>query len=310
MQFGHEPVLLQETIDALALKPGELYVDCTVGAAGHSLGMLATEPTIKLIGIDQDEVALERAKYRLATYARQVTLLKGNFRHLQSLLAEVGVTEAAGILIDLGVSSLQLDEGERGFSYHQDARLDMRMDRSGPLDAWTIVNTYSEEELGKIIWEYGEEKWAARISQFIVAERQRRPIDTTGDLVAVIKKAVPAGARAQGKHPARRTFQALRIAVNDELGALTDVLRQAVALLKPGGRLAVITFHSLEDRLVKDYFQELLGKCTCPPGLPVCVCGRQPVVELVNRKPIVPSPREVETNPRSRSAKLRVVEKL
>ncbi|HPT83247.1 MAG TPA: 16S rRNA (cytosine(1402)-N(4))-methyltransferase RsmH [Limnochordia bacterium] len=310
MEFGHEPVLLQETIDALALKPGEVYVDCTVGAAGHSLGMLATEPTIQLIGIDQDDAALERAKYRLANYRERVTLIKGNFRNLRSLLSDLGVQEVAGILIDLGVSSIQLDQGERGFSYHQDARLDMRMDRSSPLDAWTVVNTYGEEELARIIAEYGEERWAARIAQFIVAERQSKPIDTTGDLVAVIKKAVPAGARAQGPHPARRTFQALRIAVNDELGALRDVLGQAVDLLKPKGRLAVITFHSLEDRLVKDYFQDLLGKCTCPPGLPVCVCGRQPVVELVNKKPIVPSPREVENNPRSRSAKLRAVEKL
>ncbi len=310
MQFGHEPVLLQETLEALALKPGEVYVDCTVGAAGHSLGMLATEPTIKLIGIDQDDAALERASYRLANYAGQVTLVKGNFRRLRSLLLNEDITEVAGILIDLGVSSPQLDEGDRGFSYHQDARLDMRMDRSSELDAWTIVNTYSEEELARIIFEYGEERWAARIARFIVEEREKAPLDTTGDLVAVIKKAIPAGARAKGPHPARRTFQALRIAVNDELGALQDVLHQAVELLKPGGRLAVITFHSLEDRIVKDYFQELLGKCTCPPGLPVCVCGSEPLVELVNRKPIVPSPWEVEKNPRSRSAKLRAVEKL
>lgn len=310
MHYGHEPVLLLETIDALALKPGEVYVDCTIGAAGHSLGMLATEPTIKLVGIDQDDAALERAKYRLAAYAHQVTLIRGNFRNLQSLLQENGVSEVAGVLMDIGVSSPQLDEGERGFSYHQDARLDMRMDRSAKLDAWTIVNTYSEEELTEIIAEYGEENWAARISQFIVAERRDRPIETTGDLVAVIKKAVPAGARAKGPHPARRTFQALRIAVNDELGALRDGLRQAVDMLKPQGRLAVITFHSLEDRIVKEYFQSLLGKCTCPPDLPVCVCGSEAVVKLVNRKPITASQREVESNPRSRSAKLRVVEKI
>ncbi|HHT42588.1 MAG TPA: 16S rRNA (cytosine(1402)-N(4))-methyltransferase RsmH [Firmicutes bacterium] len=310
MHYGHEPVLLLETIDALALKPGEVYVDCTIGAAGHSLGMLATEPTIKLVGIDQDDAALERAKYRLAAYAHQVTLIRGNFRNLQSLLQENGVSEVAGVLMDIGVSSPQLDEGERGFSYHQDARLDMRMDRSAKLDAWTIVNTYSEEELTEIIAEYGEENWAARISQFIVAERRDRPIETTGDLVAVIKKAVPAGARAKGPHPARRTFQALRIAVNDELGALRDGLQQAVDMLKPQGRLAVITFHSLEDRIVKEYFQSLLGKCTCPPDLPVCVCGSEAVVKLVNRKPITASQREVESNPRSRSAKLRVVEKI
>jgi 16S rRNA (cytosine1402-N4)-methyltransferase len=310
MHYGHEPVLLLETIDALALKPGEVYVDCTIGAAGHSLGMLATEPTIKLVGIDQDDAALERAKYRLAAYAHQVTLIRGNFRNLQSLLQENGVSEVAGVLMDIGVSSPQLDEGERGFSYHQDARLDMRMDRSAKLDAWTIVNTYSEEELTEIIAEYGEENWAARISQFIVAERRDRPIETTGDLVAVIKKAVPAGARAKGPHPARRTFQALRIAVNDELGALRDGLQQAVDMLKPQGRLAVITFHSLEDRIVKEYFQSLLGKCTCPTDLPVCVCGSEAVVKLVNRKPITASQREVESNPRSRSAKLRVVEKI
>jgi 16S rRNA (cytosine1402-N4)-methyltransferase len=271
---------------------------------------LATEPTIKLVGIDQDDAALERAKYRLAAYAHQVTLIRGNFRNLQSLLQENGVSEVAGVLMDIGVSSPQLDEGERGFSYHQDARLDMRMDRSAKLDAWTIVNTYSEEELTEIIAEYGEENWAARISQFIVAERRDRPIETTGDLVAVIKKAVPAGARAKGPHPARRTFQALRIAVNDELGALRDGLQQAVDMLKPQGRLAVITFHSLEDRIVKEYFQSLLGKCTCPPDLPVCVCGSEAVVKLVNRKPITASQREVESNPRSRSAKLRVVEKI
>lgn len=309
MQFGHEPVLLQETIQALALKPGETYVDCTVGAAGHSLGMLATEPALRLIGIDQDGEALERAKYRLATYAEQVTLVRDNFRNLRSILESLNITQVAGVLLDVGVSSPQLDDGERGFSYHQDARLDMRMDQNSPLDAWKIVNTYSQEELTQIIGRYGEERWAARISEFIVAERSEQTIETTGDLVRVIKKAIPAGARAQGPHPARRTFQALRIAVNDELGALEEVLKQAVDVLKPAGRLAVITFHSLEDRIVKDSFQDLLGKCICPPNLPICACDRKPVLKLVNRKPIVASQRELDSNPRARSAKLRVAEK-
>lgn len=310
MHFAHEPVLLQETIEALDLKSGGVYVDCTLGAAGHSLGMLTTNPDIRLIGIDQDGEALERAKYRLTAYAPQVTLVRDNFRNLRSILQHMDISEVAGILMDIGVSSPQLDDGERGFSYHQDARLDMRMDQDSALDAWSIVNTYDEKELAKIILDYGEERWASRIAQFIAAERSREPIETTGDLVAVIKKAIPAGARAKGPHPARRTFQALRIAVNDELGALKQALEQAVDSLAPGGRLAVITFHSLEDRIVKEYFQTLLGQCTCPPNLPICICKNEPIVRLINRKPIEASQGELESNPRSRSAKLRVVEKL
>ncbi len=310
MHFAHEPVLLQETIEALDLKSGGIYVDCTLGAAGHSLGMLTTNPDIRLIGIDQDGEALERAKYRLTAYAPQVTLIRDNFRNLRSILQHMDISEVAGILMDIGVSSPQLDDGERGFSYHQDARLDMRMDQDSALDAWSIVNTYDEKELAKIILDYGEERWASRIAQFIAAERSREPIETTGDLVAVIKKAIPAGARAKGPHPARRTFQALRIAVNDELGALKQALEQAVDSLVPGGRLAVITFHSLEDRIVKEYFQTLLGQCTCPPNLPICICKNEPIVRLINRKPIEASQGELESNPRSRSAKLRVVEKL
>lgn len=310
MHFSHEPVLPKETIEALDLKAGETYVDCTLGVAGHSLAMLATEPNIRLIGIDQDHEALDRAKYRLTAYASQVTLVRDNFRNLRSILQRLDITEVAGILMDIGVSSPQLDDGERGFSYHQEARLDMRMDQESSLDAWLIVNTYDQKELTRIISEYGEERWALRIAEFIVAERAKDTIDTTADLVRVIKKAIPAGARATGPHPARRTFQALRIAVNDELGALKLALEQAVGVLKPKGRLAVITFHSLEDRIVKEYFQSLLGNCTCPPNLPVCVCENEPVVRLVNRKPIEASARELESNPRSRSAKLRVVEKL
>ncbi|HHT90265.1 MAG: 16S rRNA (cytosine(1402)-N(4))-methyltransferase RsmH [Bacillota bacterium] len=310
MHFTHEPVLLQETLQALDLKAGETYVDCTLGGAGHSLGMLAQEPTIRLIGIDQDAEALERAKYRLTAYNPQVALVRDNFRNLRAILQRMEITQVAGVLMDIGVSSPQLDDGDRGFSYHQDARLDMRMDQDSPLDAWRIVNTYSEKELADIISTYGEERWAARIAQFIVAEREERTLDTTGDLVTAIKKAIPAGVRWGKPHPARKTFQALRIAVNDELGALQEALEQAVDVLKPGGRLAVISFHSLEDRIVKEYFQELLGKCSCPPDLPMCICQNEPVVRLVNRKPIVASPREVESNARARSAKLRVVEKL
>lgn len=310
MNFAHEPVLFQETIQALNLKPEGTYVDCTLGAAGHSLGLLATEPSIRLVGIDQDPQALERAKYRLATYASQVTLIHGNFRNLRNILHDIGVGPVHGILMDIGVSSPQLDDGDRGFSYHQEARLDMRMDPENPLDAWTIVNTYSQDQLAKIIANYGEERWASRISEFIVAERGQNPIETTARLVEVIKKAVPVGARESGVHPARRTFQGLRIAVNDELGALEEALEQAVEVLCSGGRLAVISFHSLEDRIVKNCFQELLGKCSCPPDLPVCVCQREPVARLVNRKPIMASSREVEANPRARSAKLRVLEKL
>ena len=264
MHFAHEPVLLKETIEALGLKSGGIYVDCTLGAAGHSLGMLTSNPAIRLIGIDQDGEALDRAKYRLTAYATQVTLVRDNFRNLRSILHRLDIPQVAGILMDIGVSSPQLDDGDRGFSYHQDARLDMRMDQDSALDAWTIVNTYDQKELTKIIAEYGEERWAARIAQFIVAERSKEPVDTTGDLVTVIKKAIPAGARAKGPHPARRTFQALRIAVNDELGALEQALGQAVDLLETGGRLAVITFHSLEDRIVKENFQALHRQCTCP----------------------------------------------
>lgn len=309
MHFAHEPVLLKETIESLDLKSGEIYVDCTLGVAGHSLGMLAAEPNIRLIGIDQDAEALARARYRLTAYSSQVTLIRGNFRNLRSILRDLKIPAVAGVLMDIGVSSPQLDDGERGFSYHQEARLDMRMDQDSHLDAWTIVNTYDQEELSKIIYTYGEERWATRIAKFIVQERLQSSIDTTVDLVTVIKKAIPAGARSKGPHPARRTFQALRIAVNDELGALKLALEQAVELLKPKGRLAVITFHSLEDRIVKEYFQDLLGHCTCPPNLPVCICNNEAIVRLVNRKPIEASPEELESNPRSRSAKMRIVEK-
>ena len=310
MNFAHEPVLLQESIEALNLKPNGVYVDCTLGGAGHSLAILATEPTISLIGIDQDPVALERAQHRLQHHKERVTLVHGNFRDIAQILAERGVEKVDGILMDIGVSSPQLDEGERGFSYHYDAPLDMRMNPANPVDARDLVNTLPEHELAQIIFEYGEERWAKRIAQFIVEHRAKEPIETTGQLVQVIKNAVPARARQKGPHPARRTFQALRIAVNDELGALRSALEQSIDLLKVGGRIAVITFHSLEDRIVKEFFNSCLGRCTCPPDLPVCVCNPKTTLKLVNSKPIVPSPAELAKNPRARSAKLRAAERV
>ena len=310
MKFSHQPVLLRETIEHLNLKPNGIYVDCTLGAAGHSTAILAAEPTVRLIGIDQDPQALERASLRLAAYAGQVTLVQDNFRNLERILDGLGIGKVDGVLMDIGVSSPQLDDADRGFSYQQDAPLDMRMDPNQPIDAKTIINTYSAEELTKIIKMYGEERWASRISDFIVRERKRAPLETTGELVDLIKRAIPAKARATGPHPARRTFQALRIAVNDELNALQQGLEQAVEVLAAQGRLAVITFHSLEDRIVKNFFQEMLGKCICPPDFPVCVCGRTPQGRLVTSGPLLPSQEELEDNPRSRSAKLRVLEKL
>ena len=310
MNFAHEPVVLQESIEALNLKPNGVYVDCTLGGAGHSLAILATEPTISLIGIDQDPAALERAQHRLQHHKERVTLVHGNFRDIAQILAERGVEKVDGILMDIGVSSPQLDEGERGFSYHYDAPLDMRMNPANPVDARDLVNTLPEHELAQIIFEYGEERWAKRIAQFIVEHRAKEPIETTGQLVQVIKNAVPARARQKGPHPARRTFQALRIAVNDELGALRSALEQSIDLLKVGGRIAVITFHSLEDRIVKEFFNSCLGRCTCPPDLPVCVCNPKTTLKLVNSKPIVPSPAELAKNPRARSAKLRAAERV
>jgi 16S rRNA (cytosine1402-N4)-methyltransferase len=310
MNFAHEPVLLQESVAALALKPSGVYVDCTLGGAGHSLAILSTEPSVRLIGIDQDPAALERASHRLHHYRDRVTLIHGNFRNLTELLAKHDIHAVDGILMDIGVSSPQLDVGERGFSYHQDAPLDMRMNPEDSVTAQDLVNTLPQRDLARIISEYGEERWASRIAQFIVKHRTDEPIRTTGQLVQIIKNAVPAGARQGGPHPARRTFQALRIAVNDELGALQAALEQSIDLLKVGGRIAVITFHSLEDRIVKEFFQTCLGRCICPPNLPVCACGQQAVLKLVNSKPIVPSPAELAKNPRSRSAKLRAAERV
>jgi len=307
----HEPVMLREVLDALAVRPGGTYIDCTVGGGGHACGILErSAPDGILIGLDRDPDAMAAAAKRLKTFGKRVTLVQADFRDLLRILGGLGIGNADGVLYDLGVSSHQFDDPERGFTYREDAPLDMRMDPGSDITAADLVNTLSQDELARIIRQYGEERWAGRIAAFIVEERRRRPIRTTGDLVETIKRAVPARARRQGPHPARRTFQALRIAVNAELEALASSLRQAVHILKPGGRICVIAYHSLEDRIVKETFREMAASCTCPPGLPVCRCGREPLLRALTSRPQYPSPGEVAANPRSRSARLRAAEKL
>lgn len=310
MDFHHVSVLLNETLDGLAIKPNGTYVDCTLGGGGHSHAIgehLSSEGMI--IGLDQDVAALEAASKRLEDLSCQVKVIKTNFSNLKQALHEAGIDKVDGFVFDLGVSSHQLDTADRGFSYMQDGPLDMRMNQNRALTAETIVNTYSSDDLYRIIWDYGEERWAKRIVQFIVEARAEAPILTTLQLVDIIKRAIPAKARQDGPHPAKRTFQALRIEVNQELQILHDAFVDAVSMLHPGGRIAVITFHSLEDRITKRTFKELAQGCTCPPNLPVCVCQHVPMVKAKN-KAIEPSNKEVEENPRSRSAKLRVAVKL
>lgn len=310
MEFQHVSVLLEETVTAVLTDPDGIYVDCTLGGAGHShaLGERLSEKGL-LIGFDQDEVALEVAKKRLSDLPCRVMTIPSNFRYLKKELAERGIDAVDGIIFDLGVSSYQLDTAERGFSYMNDGPLDMRMDQHNPLSAEVVVNDYDAEELVRIIKEYGEERWAKRIVEFIVDARQEERITTTGQLVSIIKKAIPAKARQDGPHPAKRTFQAIRIEVNQELSILHDTFVDAAELLTPGGRMGVITFHSLEDRITKQTFKELSTGCICPPELPVCVCHHVATVKARN-KAIEPSVEEIERNPRSRSAKLRVAEKL
>lgn len=310
MEFQHVSVLLEETVTAVLTDPDGIYVDCTLGGAGHShaLGERLSEKGL-LIGFDQDEVALEVAKERLSDLPCRVMTIPSNFRYLKKELAERGIDAVNGIIFDLGVSSYQLDTAERGFSYMNDGPLDMRMDQHNPLSAEVVVNDYEAEELVRIIREYGEERWAKRIVEFIVDARQKERITTTGQLVSIIKKAIPAKARQDGPHPAKRTFQAIRIEVNQELSILHDTFVDAAELLTPGGRMGVITFHSLEDRITKQTFKELSTGCICPPELPVCVCHHVATVKARN-KAIEPSVEEIERNPRSRSAKLRVAEKL
>ncbi len=310
MEFSHVSVLLEETIDALQIRPDGVYVDGTLGGAGHSSEIVRRLETGRLIGIDQDTVALEAAKARLAPYSGRVTLVHDNFRNLPQILDSLGIAAVDGMLFDLGVSSPQLDDASRGFSYMADAPLDMRMDGGAALSAAEVVNTWPREELRRILYEYGEERYAPQIAAAIERRREKKPIATTFELVDVIRSAMPPQALREKQHPAKRSFQAIRIAVNDELGALRQLMDEAVSRLNPGGRLAVITFHSLEDRIVKAAMQSAAKGCTCPPDFPVCVCGKKPQVRLVTRKPIVSAPAELARNPRARSAKLRVAEKL
>ena len=308
MEFHHISVLLNECIDNLNIRPDGIYVDGTMGGGGHSLEIAKRLTTGRLICIDQDPNAHEAAGKRLAEYKDRITFVRDNFGNIKSILDSLGMEKIDGMLLDIGVSSHQLDEAERGFSYQQDAPLDMRMNPDRPFSAYDVVNGYDEDELDRVIFTYGEERWARRIAQFIVKEREAKPIETTGELVDIIKKAVPKGARKDGPHPAKRTFQAIRIEVNGELEVLQRAIDDVAARLAVGGRLCIITFHSLEDRIVKEAFRKQENPCICPPQFPVCVCGKKPLGRVITRKPILPSKEELEENPRSRSAKLRVLE--
>ena len=309
MEYTHKPVLLDACIQALNIRPDGIYVDGTLGRAGHSMEIARRLTTGRLICIDRDQAAIDAAQVRLAPWLDRVTLARSNFSELGEILSGAGVSGADGMLFDLGVSSPQLDDASRGFSYMQDAPLDMRMDTSAPLSAYEVVNTWSQEELRRILYEYGEERYAPAIAKAIVRARETAPVNTTLELVEIIRGAMPPAALREKQHPAKRSFQAIRIAVNGELDALPPMLEAAVDGLNPGGRLAVITFHSLEDRIVKRTLADLAKGCTCPPEFPVCVCGRKPRVRLVNRKPVTADGAELADNPRARSAKLRVAEK-
>lgn len=308
MEFHHVSVLLKECIEGLNMKPDGIYVDGTMGGGGHSLEICKHLTTGMLIAIDQDKNAHAAAKVRLADYLDKVTFVYDNFSNIRQILKELNIDKIDGMLLDIGVSSHQLDEAERGFSYMQDAPLDMRMNSAQEFSAYDVVNDYTEDELNRVIFEYGEERWAKRIAQFIVMHRQDKPIETTGELVDIIKKAVPKGARKDGPHPAKRTFQAIRIEVNGELDVLKKAIREASEVLAPEGRLCIITFHSLEDRIVKNEFRLVEYPCICPPEFPVCVCGKERKGRVITRKPILPSKEELEENYRSRSAKLRILE--
>ena len=309
-EFHHISVLLKESIEALNLRPEGVYLDGTLGGAGHSAEIARRLSTGTLIGVDRDPKALAAAEERLAPWRDRVKLVHSNFRELDRILDSLGIPAVDGILLDLGVSSPQLDEADRGFSYMADAPLDMRMDPSDPLTAYEVVNSWPQEELRRILFAYGEERYAPLIAAAIVRRREQAPIESTLALVDVIRGAMPQKALREKQHPAKRSFQAIRIAVNDELGAVDAVMRRAIDRLKPGGRLAVITFHSLEDRIVKNAMAEAVRGCTCPPEFPVCVCGKKPKLKLIARKPITAGEEELERNPRARSAKLRVAERL
>ena len=309
--YGHYSVLLAETGESLNIKPGGVYVDCTLGGAGHSARILEKMGGDgKLVGIDRDEYAIQKASQRLEKYKDNILLIKGNFCDAPELLSENGIHKIDGVVADLGVSSFQLDNADRGFSYMHDAPLDMRMSRQDKLSAYDVVNGYEEKELSRIINLYGEERFASKIAYNICRTREKQPIKTTAELAEVVKNSIPAKNRADGPHPAKRTFQAIRIEVNGELDVIDKMILGLFPMLESGGRMAVITFHSLEDRIVKHTFAELAKGCECPPDFPVCVCGKKPQGVVVTKKPILPSEQELEENPRSRSAKLRVCEKI
>ncbi|MCR4693380.1 MAG: 16S rRNA (cytosine(1402)-N(4))-methyltransferase RsmH [Firmicutes bacterium] len=310
MEFKHYSVMLEETVDALCVKEGGIYVDGTLGGGGHSAEILKRTKNVRLIGIDRDTDALGAAEMRLSDFKNRITLVHDNFSNVASVLDGLGIDKIDGMVLDLGVSSYQLDNSERGFSYIADAALDMRMNRSDEKTAYDVVNGYSEERLSQIFFSYGEEKWAKRIAKFIVDRRKIAPVRTTGELSNIVRDAIPKGAREGIAHPEKRIFQAVRIEVNGELEILEKTIKDIVGSLKGGGRLAVITFHSLEDRIVKQTFSELSKGCVCPPDFPVCVCGKKPQVKIITRKPILPKEEELKINSRSKSAKLRVCEKL
>ena len=309
-EFHHVSVLLDECIENLNIRPDGIYVDGTLGGAGHSSQIAARLTTGRLIGIDRDPVALQAAGERLKPYKDRITLVHSNFSEMAQVLAELNIPGVDGILLDLGVSSPQLDDGARGFSYMADAPLDMRMNNEDSLSAETVVNTWSQDELKRILYTYGEERYAPQIAAAICRRRENAPIRSTLELVDIIRSAMPPAALREKQHPAKRSFQALRIAVNDELGAVEKIMKDAVDLLNPGGRLAIITFHSLEDRIVKNGMNDAAKGCTCPPSFPVCVCGKKPRVKLISKKPIISTEEELKDNPRARSAKLRVCQKI
>ena len=311
MEFSHYSVMLQECIDALDIKPNGIYVDCTAGGGGHSEAILKRLDKGMLISLDQDDQSIEACKKRLSVYNERSIIVKSNFSELERVLNDLEIVHIDGVLMDLGVSSHQLDTPSRGFSYNSDAELDMRMDPRTPFSAYDVVNTYSEEALKKIIFEYGEERFAPLIARKIVAKREENPIKTTLELASIVKSAIPvAAAKKESQHPAKRTFQAIRIEVNHELDVITPAIEAAVAKLSNGGRIAIMTFHSLEDRIVKTRFNDYAKGCTCPASFPVCVCGNKPTVKVITKKPIIANNKELEENARSRSAKLRVAEKI
>ena len=310
MEFKHVSVLYEETLNLLGLKNDGIWVDGTLGGGGHSFGILSRTESGTLIGIDRDAEAIAAAKKRLSEFDGRTIFSNNNFSQIKQILNELDIKAIDGAVLDLGVSSYQLDNAERGFSYMHDSRLDMRMNRNDTLDAYKVVNEYTKDELSKIFFEYGEEKWSKRIAEFITEKRKIKPIGTTFELVDVIKAAIPKAAREEGSHPAKRVFQAIRIEVNSELKILKQAVLDFADVLKPGGRLAIITFHSLEDRIVKNTFKELAAGCTCPKDFPVCVCGKKPRVKILTKKPILPSREETGENSRSKSAKLRGIEKL